>query len=443
MPMTETFKNRLFPLIPQIAEEFRPLLAGDDFSENDEVFALSPGFHIYDEAGVRETITKMQRLFFTAHPGTNFFAVKACPNIQILKIILEMGFGLDCASPTEIYRAKLAGAKAGEIMYTSNNTNPLFYEYAMKHGAIINLDDLSFIEKVPFLPETICFRYNPGPRRQEGTSDIIGTPVNQKYGLRHDQIVEAYNRARDKGAKTFGLHTMYASNCLDPKVLAGNAKMQLRVVEEVQAISGIEFDFINIGGGIGINYRPDQQLVEIELMAALINEELGLFEHNYGYLPKLYLESGRYVTGPHGVLVGRVINIMKKYKKFVGVDFCDAADILRAPLYPAYHEISVLDVKGRELGAESGKKDFESVSIVGPLCENMHMVSDRLLPIIEEGDFIVVHDTGAHGIAMSMKYNGWGASQELLLKPDNSVVRISRAETIGDLLVREMDVINR
>ena len=437
MPMSYLFKRRLFPIIPELMEKFRPPLFGD--SENIRDSALSPGFHIYDESGIRKTIARMQNLFFSSHPGTNFFAVKACPNIQILKIILDAGFGLDCASPSEIYRAKLAGAGEGQIMYTSNNTNPAFYGYAIENGAIINLDDLSFIKKLPVMPETICFRYNPGPHRQEGSNEIIGTPINQKYGLRYDQIIEAYKQARDRGAKIFGLHTMYASNCLDPRILAGNVRMQLKVVDIVQSGLGIEFDFINIGGGIGINYRPDQEPVDIALMADLIDEEMAGFKSRHGYLPKLYLESGRYVTGPHGVLVGKVINIMDKYKKFVGVDFCDAADILRAPLYPAYHEVSIINPKGREVVE---KDDLETVSIVGPLCENMHMVSDRSLPVILEGDYIVVHDTGAHGIAMSSKYNGWGASQELLLKPDGSVRRISRAETVGDLLAREIGFFN-
>lgn len=436
MPISQSFKAHLFPLIPQIYEDFRPLLVGD-VAVSDEQYALSPGFHIYDEAGIRETIAEMQRLFFSTNRGTNFFAVKACPNLHILRIILSMGFGLDCSSPTELYRAKLVGALPHQIMYTSNNTHPCHYPYVLDAGCTLNLDDLSFIDKVPYMPERICFRYNPGPRRQEGTSEIIGAPQEQKFGLRHDQIVEAYKRAIDKGATKFGLHTMYVSNSRDPKVLAGNAKMQLEVADEVQAALGISFEFINIGGGLGINYMPEQKPLDIGLMARLISEELETFHIRRGYVPKLHLESGRYVTGPHGALVGTVINVMDKYKKFVGVDFCDVADVLRAPMYPSYHEVSILDRKGVELNNHSSRKGSEIVSIVGPLCENMHMVSDRLLPVIETGDFVVVNDTGAHCASMSMKYNGWASSQQLLLTPGNSVVRISRAETIGDLLLLE------
>ena len=442
MPMTQSFKERLFPLLPQISHDFRTSIVGDTgefFGDKELHWALSSGFHIYDALGIRQTIRLMQELFFTKHPGNNFFAVKACPNIEILKIILSMGFGLDCASPTELYRAKLAGAQPDQIMYTSNNTNPAFYPYALASGGILNLDDISFLEKVPELPKRICFRYNPGDLRQEGTDKIIGAPVNQKYGVRHDQIVEAYKRARDLGAEIFGIHTMYASNCRDPHILAGNAKMQLGEIDKVQDALGIPFDFFNIGGGLGIVYNPqEQQELDIHLMSQLVNEQLDEFKARRGYLPKLYIESGRYVTGPHGVIVSKAINVMDKYKKFVGIDICDASDILRAPIYPAHHEVSILTPSGVE--KVDGPK--EVVSIVGPLCENMHMVSDRELPIIDEGDYVVVEDTGAHGIAMSMKYNGFGCSQELLLEEDNTVSRISRAETIGDLLAREKDAIH-
>lgn len=434
MPMSESFKERIFPLIPLIAHDFAPTLVGTGVELDG---ALSPGFHIYDESGIRKTIALMKKLFFTEHPGTNFFAVKACPNIRILQIMLEMGFGLDCASPTELYRARLAGAKPGQVMFTSNNTNPVFYSYALARGDILNLDDISFIDKLPEMPERICFRYNPGDRRTDGANSIIGDPPNQKYGLRHDQIVPAYKKARDKGAKIFGIHTMFASNCRDPNVLAGNLKMQLEMAGKLQDDLGIQLEFINIGGGLGTNYKYEDPPLDVQTLAQLINEALSDFKAKRGYLPLFYMESGRYVTGPHGILVARAINVMEKYKKFVGLDICDACDILRAPMYPAYHEVSILSSEGLEMTGEAGN---DLVSIVGPLCENMHMVSDRLLPIIQEGDFVVVHNTGAHGIAMKMNYNGWGCSQELLLREDGSVSRISRAETIEDLLARELDM---
>lgn len=435
MPMSKSFKDKIFPQLLRIYNAFHPAMFGGDDQAMEELEALSPGFHIYDEAGICQTIEKMQRLFFARHPGTNFFAVKACPNLEILKIMLDMGFGLDCASPTELYRARLVGAKPGQVMFTSNNTNPNFYNYAIEMGAILNLDDITFLDKLPVMPERICFRYNPGDRRTEGTDKIIGEPTNQKYGLRHDQVVEAYRRARDKGAKIFGIHTMYASNCRDPEILANNVRMQLEVIEEVQVELGITFEFFNAGGGLGINYDVADPPLDIERMAELVNGHLDRFKEKHGYLPRFYLESGRYVTGPHGVLVARVINIMDKYKKFIGINACDGADLLRAGIYPAHHEVSIVSSRGYE------KLEKEQVaSIVGPLCENMHMIRDRDLPIVDEGDFVVVHDTGAHGIAMGMTYNGWNFSQELILRKNGIVERISRAGTIGDLLARELKV---
>lgn len=437
MPMSKSFKERLFLRIPKIMRDFKPVLAGEFQSglfTNETARALSSGFHIYDERGIRQTIARMKEFFFTQHPGTNFFAVKACPNIAILRIMLEEGFGLDCASPTELYRAKLAGAKPHQIMYTSNNTQRPFFQYAEKIGCILNLDDLSFLAKLSHVPERICFRYNPGEKRVAGSNSIIGHPPNQKYGLRHDQVVKAFRQARDKGARIFGLHTMFVSNCRDPEILAGNAKMLLEVAELIRSELGIQLEFINIGGGLGINYKPEDQPLDVEMMARIVSEIMEDFQKCCGYLPLLYMESGRFVTGPHGVLVAPVINIMRKYKKFIGLGICDAADILRALIYPAYHEVSILTPDGQEkIGGPQ-----EVVSIVGSLCENMHLAPDRLLPVINVGDFVVVHDTGAHGIAMSSKYNGWGCSQELLFRLDNSVVRISRAETIGDLVEREM-----
>ena len=232
---------------------------------------------------------------------------------------------------------------------------------------------------------------------------------------------------------------MYASNCCDANVLAGNAKMQLEMAEKTQDKLGIQFEFINIGGGLGVNYNAKDQPLDIVEMSKRINEVLDDFKNRCGYLPKLYLESGRFVTGPNGVLVSQVINVMEKYKKFIGVNICDAADILRAGIYPAHHEVSILCSDGTEkiLGPK------ETVTIVGPLCENIHMVSDRNLPIICKDNFVIVHDTGAHGIAMNTRYNGWGESQQLLLKPYNSVVRISDAAPIADLLATETFLIEK
>jgi diaminopimelate decarboxylase len=413
--MSEAFKDRLLPLLPSILREF------------------GSAAHIYDELGIRNTIVEMKRRFFTRRKGKNFFAVKACPNISILKIMLDMGFGLDCASPTELMRARTAGAKPEEIMFTSNNTSiETFREALGNGGCILNLDDITFIKKLPYMPKRICFRYNPGELRTGGSNSIIGNPPDQKYGLRNDQIVDAYARARDLGAEIFGIHTMYCSNQCDYRNLVDTAKMQLHVIEGVQAELDIRFEFVNMGGGLGIPYRFDQPTLDIQAMADGIHEAFDEFEERNGYCPDFYTESGRYVTGPHGVIAGKCINRMSKYKEYVGVDFCDAADILRADIYPtSFHGILVL---GKE-----NERERELVDVVGPLCENFKLGKDRSLPKITEGDILVIEDTGAHGIAMGSNYNGWGKSQELLFRPDNSVVRIARAQTTKDLLRTELE----
>ncbi|MFA6107057.1 MAG: diaminopimelate decarboxylase [Patescibacteria group bacterium] len=436
MPIPQDFKQRAFPLLPKILKDFRPKnLYGKNSAGLDA--ALSPGFHLYDEKGIRERLKLMKKLFFTEHPGMEFFAVKANPNNALLKIIKDEGFGLDCSSPTEIVRATMLGFPPEKIMCTGNNTNPEFYEAIMDIGCILNLDDISYIDKLPYMPERICFRYNPGSRRSEGSNEFVGNPASQKYGVRHDNIIEAYRKAKDKGAKIFGIHTMYATNCLDEEALGENSKMQLEIAEEIQNALNIKFEFINIGGGIGIEYRHDQKPLDAVRVAEITNNAFFRFKEKHGYAPLLYLEYGRWITGPFGILAGRAVNRMNKYKNFMGVDFCDWADIARMVIYPAYHEVSVLTPEGKEKFTADGS---EVASLVGPLCENRSMVSDRVLPKIEEGDIIVVHDTGAHGLAMKMNYNGWTASQELLLHSDNSVTRISRAETIGDLLKTELDM---
>ncbi|MFZ5982334.1 MAG: hypothetical protein ACOYS2_02075, partial [Patescibacteria group bacterium] len=405
-------------------------------------WALSPGAVIMDEQGIRETVGMMWEHLFTRPGDTNFFAVKCNPNIHILKLMLELGFGLDCASPTELYLAKMAGATPDRIMYTANNIQARYLEYSLHLGCIINLDDITGLDVLEMalektslpMPEIICFRYNPGNRRQDGgTNFIIGNPVDQKYGLTYEQIFPAYRRALELGAKKFGIHTMYASNCLDHRILAGNVAMQLRMVEEIGDCLGRPFDFVNAGGGIGVNYRPGEQSVDLVELGRLIREVRLEFENKNGYLPKLWLESGRFVVAPHGALVGHVINVLDKHKRFIGVDFCDAADLHRANIYEsAYHEVNILNPEGNP----RSDKEME-VDIVGPLCENVRLAKARMIPQTCPGDIIVVEDAGGHGQAMKMNYNGWGGSKTLLLRPDNSVVQIARAETIGDLFATQ------
>ncbi len=416
-----------FRYIEDILDEFRPKLPNFQGIMNNNIAksALSPAAHILDETGIRGTISEMKKLLFTAYKGKNFFAVKASPNLWVLKLMLKMGFGLDCASPTELVRALKVGARPMDIMLTSNNTSVELLELALHVGCILNLDDISFLKKISRVPELICFRYNPGELRTTGSNEIIGNPPDQKYGIRDDQIIEAYKRAIDLGAKKFGIHVMYCSNQRDYKNLVGTAKMQLNVVRKVQDKLGIQFEFINMGGGLGIRYHYGQPPLNIWLMAQSINDALYDFEKENGYVPNFFTESGRYVMGPHGVLAGKCINVMEKYRKFIGVDFCDAADILRAVIYKdSHHEIKVV-----------GKEEMvEEVDIVGSLCENFKLAKNRLMPAIVEGDILVVQDTGAHGKAMTSNYNGWGASQVLAFHPDNSITRVERAQTIEDLM---------
>jgi len=439
--MSQDFKDRLFPILPQILRDFQPSLVSSDMDPR--YWALSPGAVIVDERGIRETVEMMWKYLLVRPGDTNFFAVKCNPNIHILKLMLDLGFGLDCASPTELYLANLVGASPDRIMYTANNIQARYLEFALRLGCIINLDDITgldvleaVLEKTGFpIPETICFRYNPGNRRQDGGANfIIGNPVDQKYGLTYEQIFPAYCRAQEMGAKKFGIHTMYASNCLDPRVLAGNVTMQLDMVQEIEDQLGFPFDFVNAGGGIGVNYRPSEQPVDIVELGRLIREARLEFENKNGYLPRLWLESGRFVVAPHGALVGHVINVLDKHKRFIGVDFCDAADIHRANIYEsAYHGVNILDSEGNLKPGEEMEVD-----IVGPLCENVRLAKARKIPRTFTGDIIVVEDAGGHVQAMKMNYNGWGGSQTLLFRPDNSVVQIARAETIGDLFANQI-----
>jgi diaminopimelate decarboxylase len=335
----------------------------------------------------------------------------------------DMGFGFDCSSTTELMLARSLGAAGTDIMFTSNNTSPEDFKAAeAEGGCILNLDDITLIDKVPTMPELICFRYNPGSRRRG--NDIIGKPEEAKYGVSHDQIVEAYRRAKARGAKRFGLHTMLASNELHYTYMVQTAAMLLELVETISAELGISFEFINIGGGLGIPYLPDIEPLNIEAMGEEITALFVDFKDRHGYCPALMMESGRFMTGPHGVLVVRAINRKDIYRTYIGVDACMSA-LMRPALYGAYHHIEVL---GKE---ESGAT--ETVDVVGSLCENNDKFAvQRALPKIADGDILIIHDTGAHGHAMGFNYNGKMRPQELLLRQDGSVALIRREEQPED-----------
>jgi diaminopimelate decarboxylase len=315
------------------------------------------------------------------------------------------------------------GACGEDIVFSSNNTTAdEFHAAAADGGCILNLDDVSLIQKVPQMPETISFRYNPGPRRTGNR--IIGDPVESKYGVAHEQIPGAYKIARALGARRFGLHTMLVSNELSYAYMVETAAMLLEVVEWVSEALNIEFDFINLGGGLGIPYQPGQAPLDIDSMADEISDLFLDFKKRNGFLPRFYVESGRYMTGPHGVLVTTAINQKDIYRKYIGVDACMSA-LMRPAIYGAYHHITVI--------AKHPTQHLEKVDVVGSLCENNDKFAiQRLLPEIQDGDRLLIHDTGAHGHSMGFNYNGRLRPKELLLRTNGSVELIRRAESVAD-----------
>lgn len=405
MPISTDYKERIFPNIRKIADHYQ-----------------TP-FHIYDEAGIKETGTRLKDAFAGIDGFKEYFAVKALPNTSILKIMKELGFGFDCSSIAELELSRQIGATGDEIMFTSNNTNEVEFNAAASNGGcILNLDDISLIAKVPEMPETVCFRYNPGERRTG--NDIIGTPVEAKYGVSHDQIIKAYSLAKDRGAKKFGLHTMLASNELNYTYMVQTAQMLLELVEDISAELDIKFDFINIGGGLGIPYQPEQTGLDLESMAKEITVLFDQFKIKNSYCPALFMESGRFITGPHGILVTKVINSKEIYRDYVGVDACMSA-LMRPGLYGAYHHIDILD--------KDETSPMKVVDVAGSLCENNDKFAiQRELPVCTDGDLMIIHDTGAHGHAMGFNYNGKMRPKELLFNDDSSVSLIRREETLQD-----------
>jgi diaminopimelate decarboxylase len=354
-----------------------------------------------------------------------YFAVKACPNPAIMKIMDDFGFGFDCSSVPELVLARKFQLADEDIMFTSNNTSQTEFMQAMlREGCILNLDDISLLEKLPFsVPDLICFRYNPGKRRTG--NEIIGLPEEAKYGVAHDQIVEAYRRVWQMGATRFGIHTMVCSNELNYQYIVETVRMLCEIMEMISGELGIKFEFMNMGGGLGIPYKPEDKEIPLETMANEIAGVLEGFKERNGYVPDLYLESGRYMTGPHGVLVTRAINQKDIYRKYIGVDACMSA-LMRPGMYGAYHHIDVLGKSPEILGTKV-------VDVVGSLCENIDKFAvQRKLPPVEDGDLLIIHDTGAHGHAMGFNYNARLRPQELMLRQDGSVELIRRKETEDD-----------
>lgn len=384
-------------------------------------------FYLYDEKAIRENIRRFTKAF-SIFPGfKEHFAVKACPNPYILKILRSEGCGADCSSLPELILAENAGIAGEDVMFTSNETPAKEYIYANLKGNIINLDDIThipFLEKtLGFLPEIISFRYNPGPLK-EGNA-IIGKPEEAKYGLTEDQIFEAYKICKDKGVKRFGLHTMVASNELNPDYFVETATLLFNLAAKVKEKVGITFEFVNLGGGLGIPYKPGDKAVDYDYIARGIRESYDAIVVPAGLDPlKIYWECGRPITGPYGWLVTRAVHEKHIYRDYIGVD-ASMADLMRPGMYGAYHEVTV---SGKENASKNKVYD-----VVGSLCENCDKFAvQRQLPEIQIGDLLIIHDAGAHGRAMGFNYNAKLRCGELLLRQDGSVVEIRRRETVDD-----------
>lgn len=386
-------------------------------------------FHIYDEKAIRTNARSFYKAFSWVPNFKNYFAVKACPNPYILKILKEEEMGADCSSLPELILAEKIGLKSEKIMFTSNDTPAEEFKKAKSLRAIINLDDIShipFLEKAAGVPDIICFRYNPGSLRKHQGNVIIGKPEEAKYGLTREQLFEGYKIMRDQGIKRFGLHTMVVSNELDVDALAETAEMLFNLVVEISQKLGIKFEFVNFGGGVGIPYKLAQKAVDLNRLSQKIRTFYQEKIIKNGLDPlRIVMECGRMVTGPYGYLVTRVIHEKHIYKEYIGVDAC-MANLMRPALYNAYHHMTVL---GKENEPATHMYD-----VTGSLCENNDKFAiDRKLPKIDIRDIIVIHDTGAHGYAMGFNYNGKLRSAELLLRPDGKVEQIRRAETVQDL----------
>lgn len=405
MPMSQSFQDRLFPIAADLAEHY------------------GTPFHIYDEEGILETGKKLNEAFSGIEGFREYYAVKALPNPRILELMKKLDFGFDCSSIAELIMSRQVGGSGEDIMFTSNNTTEEEFLFAASEGgSILNLDDISLIAKVPEFPELVCFRYNPGPRRTGNI--IIGNPVEAKYGITHEQVISAYKMAMERGAKRFGLHTMVASNERDYTYMVETARMLLQISAMVEDELGIRFEFLNIGGGLGIPYNPEDSPLDLDSMAKEITELFDEFKSTHGYAPRMYMESGRWVTGPHGALITQAINHKSIYREYVGVDACMSA-LMRPAMYDAYHHVDVIG----KIGQEKSK----TYDIAGSLCENNDKFAvQRDMPPIHEGDLLAIHDTGAHGHAMGFQYNARLRPKELLLRADGSVELIRRAETNED-----------
>ena len=391
-------------------------------------------FHLYDERGMRENARRVNAAFSWNSGFKEYFAVKATPTPALLKILREEGCGADCSSLTELMMAERCGFRGHEIMFSSNNTLPEEFRLADQLGAIINLDDLTHVDFLEEslggrVPETVLCRYNPGGVFTLGESkegfQVMDTPGDAKYGMTRAQLAEAFRRLKAKGVKYFGIHSFLASNTLSNDYYPTLAGILFQLAVELREETGCDIRYINLSGGIGIPYRPDQAENDIAAIGEGVRrkfEEI-LAPAGMGNV-QLCSELGRFMMGPYGCLVTRAIHEKHIYKEYIGVDAC-AADLMRPAIYGAYHHITVA-------GKEDAPCDHK-YDVTGSLCENCDKFAvDRMLPKVDMGDLLVIHDTGAHGHSMGYNYNGKLRSAELLLREDGSVELIRRAETPED-----------
>ncbi len=397
------------------------------------VKAYPTPFHIYDEKGIRENARKVMQAF-SWNPGfKEYFAVKATPNPTILKILREEGCGTDCSSLTELMMSDRCGFTGSEIMFSSNETPACEFKLAAKLGATINLDDFTHIDflkdTIGYIPKTISCRYNPGGVFQLSSSkegfQVMDTPGDSKYGFTTQQLYEGFKKLKSMGAKHFGIHSFLASNTISNDYYPTLAGILFKLAVDLQEKTGCHIDFINLSGGVGVPYRPDQQENDIFAIGEGVRKQFEeiLVPAGMGDV-KLFTEMGRFMLAPYGALVTTATHEKHTYKEYIGVDAC-AANLMRPAMYGAYHHITVM---GKEHAPCDHKYD-----VVGGLCENNDKFAiDRMLPKIDKGDLLYIHDTGAHGFSMGYQYNGRLRSAELLLKEDGTVELIRRAETPDD-----------
>ncbi len=385
-------------------------------------------FHIYDEKGIRANAQAMKEAFAWNKGFKEYFAVKANPNPFLIKILNEYGFGCDCSSKTELMLSKAMGVTGSDIMFSSNATPAEEFEYAAKLGATINLDDfthIDFLEKtIGYIPETISCRYNPGGVF-EVCNGIMDNPGDAKYGFTPEQMVEGFKILKEKGAKHFGIHAFLASNVVQNEYYPMLAKVLFELAVKLKEETGVHIAFINLSGGVGIPYRPDQEPCDIRAVGEGVRKvyEEVLVPAGMDDVA-IFTELGRFMMGPYGGLVTKAVHEKHIHKEYIGCDAC-AVNLMRPAMYGAYHHITVL-------GKEDAPCDHK-YDITGSLCENNDKFAiDRMLPEIEMGDYLFIHDTGAHGYAMGYNYNGKLKSAEVLLQEDGSAKLIRRAETPKD-----------